>query len=470
MIAFDDKFEWIVDMKKADDKEKLQKLISGIQLGGGTSIYPAVEQAYQAQLKSNAQIKHIILLTDGQDGFREYDDLIKKLNDKKITLSTVSVGNDSDVGMLEILAKAGKGRYYHTDINTDIPRIFAKEVYLSINEYLNNREFAPQLNNSHPIINEIIADKTIPSLLGYVASTPKETANVLLTSDKDDPILSVWQCGLGKTVAWNSDITGEWSANYTGWDKNIKLWQNIINWTVQEYNDEGRYANVSVEGNKALIEYNTKNEDTDAKVTAISIDEEGNKETIELSPILPGKYLGTVKMTKQGFYTLNIREEKDGENIGFVNSGAVLQYSPEYKYYEENKLLENLVEDVNGQIINNPSDVFKGNIEDVKSLIDLTTFLLVLALCLFLLDVANRKLNIPYEKYLAKLGIERIEFRNQLINKQEVKKIITEEKEKKETKITDEKQEKVKQKKTIKEIKKSTIDTSALLKKKENRS
>lgn len=41
---------------------------------------------------NDAQIKHIVLLTDGQDTYHGYDDLLKDMNDHKITLSTVAVG------------------------------------------------------------------------------------------------------------------------------------------------------------------------------------------------------------------------------------------------------------------------------------------------------------------------------------------------------------------------------------------
>ena len=48
---------------------------------------------------NDAQIKHIVLLTDGQDTYHGYDDLLKDMNDHKITLSTVAVGSDADVNI-----------------------------------------------------------------------------------------------------------------------------------------------------------------------------------------------------------------------------------------------------------------------------------------------------------------------------------------------------------------------------------
>ena len=84
-------------------------------------------------------IKHIILLTDGQDGFYDgYPGLIEKLEKNNITLSTVSIGTDADDRFLERLAEAGGGRVYNTKAGTELSRIFAQEVYLAQKEYIVN--------------------------------------------------------------------------------------------------------------------------------------------------------------------------------------------------------------------------------------------------------------------------------------------------------------------------------------------
>src|SRR4029453_17867344 len=34
----------------------------------------------------------------------------------------------------------------------------------------------------------------------------------------DDPLLAQWQYGLGRSVAWTSDSTGRWAADWVGWN------------------------------------------------------------------------------------------------------------------------------------------------------------------------------------------------------------------------------------------------------------
>ena len=39
-----------------------------------------IDEAVKQMKKSDAKLKHIILLTDGEDGYREYDGLLKDMN------------------------------------------------------------------------------------------------------------------------------------------------------------------------------------------------------------------------------------------------------------------------------------------------------------------------------------------------------------------------------------------------------
>src|SRR5690606_7270689 len=112
VIAFDDTYDIVVPLQKLTNKEEVEGLISGIQIRGGTSIYPALEEGYNIQSQSSAKIKHTILLTDGQDGYNldNYYDLLNKFNSDNITLSTVAVGEGANAELLNNLASIGKGR------------------------------------------------------------------------------------------------------------------------------------------------------------------------------------------------------------------------------------------------------------------------------------------------------------------------------------------------------------------------
>ncbi|TCT15554.1 von Willebrand factor type A domain-containing protein [Natranaerovirga pectinivora] len=471
ILAFDHTYQWIVDIQQANNKDAINRKINSIDIQGGTSIFPALKEGYEQINKTNAQIKHIILLTDGQDGFVAYDDLLEEMNNNNITLSTVSIGFGADTFLLNRLSNMGNGRYYHTDLNTDIPRIFAQEVYLSSRQYLHNRAFFPRIRYNHPILNRVVTNRGLPSLLGYIASSPKENATVILDSDEEDPILAVWQYGLGRTVAWNSDISGAWSAQYTPWENNITLWQNIINWTLENYESSSSNATVSIEGNKAKISYVSEHIDPNIRVSAVSTSEEGQQKEIQLSNIKPGEYEGMINLDDIGYYSMNIRETLNDNVIGYVNTAAVMQYPLEYKFFENKQVLEMLVNETNGRFIENPQEIFEGNVQAVKAMIDITNFLLVLALLLFVYDIGNRRLNIDIRKYFgSKKKLNQESIKDETINDGNSETIKVEEKEKN---ITKKKSLKTKEK--VKKVKKeenknqAVSTTSALLQKKKDR-
>ena len=87
-------------------------------------MYGALQLAYQRLSKSDAKHKHVIALTDGHTGGADHEGIVRAMVANGITMSTVAVGADSAVGLLQRLAKIGKGNFYFSDTPRSIPRIF----------------------------------------------------------------------------------------------------------------------------------------------------------------------------------------------------------------------------------------------------------------------------------------------------------------------------------------------------------
>lgn len=468
VLTFDDTLYWVVKPKNAEDKEGIRSDIGTIRPGGGTSILPALEEGYNALKKSSAKLKHIILLTDGQAEQSGYDGLVEKIKKDNITVSTVAVGQDADGVLLESIAKGAGGRFYQTDDISNIPRIFAKETFMAAKAYLNNREFIPVINSSHPIIDSA-AQGGLPTLLGYIGASPKEAAKVILSSDEDDPILSVWQYGLGKTAAWNSDINGKWSSNYVGWENNMRLWQNIINFTVSNYESEDTVIEASLEGNKGVINFTDKNASEEIDTKAMVVTPSLESIEVKLYPTAPGKYGGSFDVKEPGVYMIKGIQNKDGEVLSSVTNGLAVQYSPEYKIYSENSSLDLLINDVGGKYIKFPEEVYKGEIKDVSGKTDLTNAFLMLSLILLILDIAARRLNFSFNK-----AAEAVSYVKDTAVKKKSKIVKTRVPVKNEKAMTKEdSSSKLALEEVPKPLKKpkeeNTLDTSELLKRKKNR-
>ncbi len=486
VLAFDDSYHWIVPLQDATDLEKIKDDIKSIGYGGGTSIYPALQEAYLKMLKSNAKIKHIVLLTDGQDGYNQYDPLLKLINDAGITVSTVAVGSGSDQNTLSYIAEECGGRYYYTDVNNAIPRIFAQEVYLSTKTYLINEEFYPTITSNNEVL-EGVLDAGCPALLGYIAATPKPTADVILQSDREDPILTTWQYGLGRTIAWNSDGNNQWTAQYATWENYPMLWSNIIQYAVSDTELGDDSLEVTKEGNTAVITYDTKEYDKNTQVQAVVTDEKGNAKEIVLDAVKPGTFETTVDMDEIGVYNVSIRKKNGEEIVKNYNTAYANQYSMEYQFTDTKTDLTTFTKQAGGVELTLEDHIWEQEQQTVKAKISLTIPLLILAIILFLLDIIVRRFSIDLLFYVRKVQ-DAVLSKLHEKKKSNRKKAITT-KEKKEGKdgnvsqisdveIVDTKMSKKKENKRRKEVKKEEktkteqnekLDMNALLKKKEER-
>ena len=146
-------------------------------------------------------------------------DSIGELTAQGVTVSMVSIGQGPDTPWLQQMAELGNGRFHVTDQAANLPQIFTQETAAIQRTYLVEERFFPTQVSSSPILAGI---RETPALYGYVATSPKATAQVVLETQQSDPLLAQWQYGLGRSLAWTSDATGrwaqEWAVSYTHLD------------------------------------------------------------------------------------------------------------------------------------------------------------------------------------------------------------------------------------------------------------
>ncbi|QUI23113.1 VWA domain-containing protein [Vallitalea pronyensis] len=393
VVAFDDKAYNVVDLQKAENRESIQESILGIQQGGGTSILPALREAYEKLSLSKAEIKHVILLTDGQAENTGYEGLLTNMNDNKITLSTVGIGSDTDIGLLSYLASSGNGRFYLTKDGLSIPRIFAKEAFLATRTYLNNMTFTPEITSYHSILSSVY-DEGLPPLHGYVGTSPKDAATVLLTSPVKDPILVSWQYGLGKTVAWTSDLSGQWSREYNAWGRNHILWQNIIHYTIENYSREPIELESTLKDGEVEVTLTTSGEDDQLLDTSVQVQTPSNKNiTLNLEPVRKGVYRGRFLPDEIGSYMLKGVQKDEEQVLATGLGGITVPYSEEYKVAKATTF-KHFVDQVGGAYIQRAEDVFGPLDHPVKSKKSVVNGLLIMAMIIWIVDIAMRRLNV----------------------------------------------------------------------------
>lgn len=382
-------------MQKPQDIEKIKEDILSISPVGGTNIYPGLELAYNSLSELNTKLKHVILLTDGQSQAGDFEAIVDRMKEAGITLSTVAVGSDSDQTLLERLAQLGEGRYYFTDEFTNIPKIFTKETYLATQSYIQNRTFYPVVTGYSPAISQFT--EGFPPLHGYIATLPKNTAQTSLSSDRMDPILAEWQYGLGKVVAWTSDLRGIWTEDWLKWSKSQDFWLNIISAMLPAAEESQGFIQASHAGDMGTVEVTlADNIDEALESKAVIVKPDGQEQEIDMHVTEPGKYKGSFDVSNPGVYLVRVEQRKDGELVNSLDTGLAVTYSPEYDIRQTGarESLERIVKQAGGEILDSPEQIFKGDLEPVWTQTEIWPGLLILALIIFVADIAIRRLNV----------------------------------------------------------------------------
>ncbi|HXJ79574.1 MAG TPA: VWA domain-containing protein, partial [Candidatus Methylomirabilis sp.] len=179
VMSWDTEFVWDSPLRQARDKQAIHRAISTIKAGGGTDGYPALKESYQVLFERPALLKHVIFLSDGQMTRGDFAGLLRRMAKDKITVSTVAIGKDADVPLMVDIAKWGRGRFYYTEDDSTIPRIFTLETQLASKASLVEQPFKAVLASpGHEAIQDIDW-KEAPPLGGYVATTLKGPADMV---------------------------------------------------------------------------------------------------------------------------------------------------------------------------------------------------------------------------------------------------------------------------------------------------
>jgi len=363
VMSWDTEFIWDAPVRPAKDKAAIHHAIATIKAGGGTDGYPALKESYQVLFERPALLKHVIFLSDGQMTRGDFQGLLRRMAKDKITVSTVAIGKDADVQLMVDVAKWGKGRFYYTEDSQTIPRIFTLETQLASKASLVEQPFKPQLTSpGHEAIQEIDW-KSVPPLGGYVASTLKSTADLVLMSHQEDPVLATWRYGLGRSVAFTSDAKAKWAVLWLRWREFNKFWSQLIRWTlrsgtrsdtvaiVERREDTGEIFVDAVDPKGEFINF------LDSQVAVVSPNRE--RSVIDLEQVGPGRYRGQFPAAQEGVYLVGMAQRRNDRVVGSQLAGLVVPYAQELRDLGvDETLLRELAELTGGGALAKPQDAF----------------------------------------------------------------------------------------------------------------
>ena len=393
LVTFDDTPYVTVPLQLAVEKSQMYDFISRIVAGSQTNIYPALETAFAALEDSEAEIRHIILLSDGKTYADEYEELVSLMADSDITVSSVAVGQEADRELLANIATWGRGRAYFIQDAERVPQIFIQETQIASQSTLVEEAVETTVVTSVEAFTGINMEEA-PPLRGYVRTMAKETAEVLIQSDSENPLLARWRYGLGRTAIFTSDVKNRWAADWLEWDGYGKFWSQLVRETMRR--DGGEELDFVVEriGDEVLITVSALTEDgayrTDLDPRLRVVRTGGEEASLSFQQVAPGTFQARHTLGPPGEEPY--RFELSGNGIEDRSQALYYRYGDEYRLYPVNtELLDEIAVYTGGEFLPDVSEIFDDYGETASVPTPLWPWLSALALISFFLDIAVRR-------------------------------------------------------------------------------
>lgn len=418
VVAFDESASWVVPLGPSGDRDEISRLVASLRAGGGTDIYAGVLAVSNVLPDDPGQLRHVVLLTDGGASPEGIADLVKEMYDEHgITFSVIAIGQGY-AEFIEDLPELADGRFHYAYNVDTIPEIFSEETVIATRAYIFEGEFYPALTSTSPILTGISGT---PSLLGYVGTTIKPTAQQILISEQNDPLLAAWQYGLGRAVAWTSDATGRWAQQWVAWPDYARFWSQAVRWTITEGVNQNVEVRVRQEGEVARVIVDALADDgsylNGLEMEANIIAPDMTTTPITLHQVAPGRYEGTFEPGDEGAYFVRVAgadptaESVEAQDALAQTSGWVLTYSPEYRSFEgDPDYLTHITGMTGGQLVRDPATIFAHNLKIDRATQPVWHWLVLAATILLPFDIAVRRLVLTRSdlaKLVAWLGIGR---------------------------------------------------------------
>ena len=211
-ISFDSDYHEIIPPTKVDNLEPAKYEIARIGAFGMTNILGGLAEAAKELRSIDAPYKHILLISDGQETETgtDYSNMLAQLERDKVTLTTIGIGLSPNEKLLNTLAYAGKGRYYHAKSLKEVPSVVLQEAK-GVDDQLIVTMPLPVKKIDDDMALAGIDAASLGPVYGYNRSRARGHAwTPLVIGRKNDPLLARMRYGRGQSLAFMSAAASSW--------------------------------------------------------------------------------------------------------------------------------------------------------------------------------------------------------------------------------------------------------------------
>ncbi len=410
VIAVDSSSHIIADLNTvAENTKQRNKILQIDSQGGGIFIYEALTAAAEMLLKAKSGTRHIILLADAADAEEpgKYQELLKQCEEAGITVSVVGLGKPTDVdaNLLRDIARRGNGESYFTESAEELPRLFAQDtIVVARSMFL---EEATPIQFTGGLVTLTGKQFNNPPQIGGYNLTylrPKANLATVTMDEYQAPVTAAWQAGSGRVLCYTGEADGRFAGAMAGWSSAGEYFASIARWVAGDANN--------LPGNMVL----TQEVKNGISIIQLHLDSETGKDySMSALPELPkvttlrgaARSKPVSEKAEMRWISADTLEatfplrgnETALSTVEIAGAGRVvlapvaLPYSPEFKPVsseEGQKALARLAQATGGKERIELSGVWK-DLPLKPRLIQLTPWLLMLALTLLLLEVLERQ-------------------------------------------------------------------------------
>ena len=392
---------------RANNLIEIERAINGLpQDGGNTRFTNAINDAGDALIALSAvEKRHIILVTDGQphDDAEDYGAAMQKNANRGITMSIVGIDlADATAGKmkfaLEYYAGMSESHFHNVKGSSNVGTEMRKDLNVPEIKAVNYEPFVPMIKDDTSSIIDGIDPTTMPQLGGFYGTKLKKDATEILGT-KYVPIYAQWKFGKGTVGSFLCDLNGTWSSEFIESDTGQELLVNMVEALYPTENIQVPSIRLTLKEHNYRSELNIFTNADPTDIISVEIISRFNSDIPPqvLYPVA-GEEFGKVdiEIKTPGVYEIRVmRQDSEGNLLAQHSIYKSFSYSAEYDIVTDTMTYAQKLAAISaageGVVLKEPREVFENVVKYLHKVIDPRVVLIIIALVVFLLDIAVRK-------------------------------------------------------------------------------
>jgi hypothetical protein len=243
-----------------------------------------------------------------------------------------------------------------------------------------------------------LVDAKLPAIYGQVVTYPKPGSQQMIETEQG-PLLAAWQYGLGRSVAFTSDLSNRWGKDWIKWKHYGKFTSQMVKWAQRKENRQRLLAAIDRRGETGKFRVDVTSDQNRfvnyLDLTTNVLLPSGQNQTMAMEQVAPGRYAGNFPAEEIGAYYFSVYSSSGNDAAPPRTFGFGIPYIAEFNRTAVNEdLLENLAATTQGRVLSLdhiPAGLFSDHSDSNKSATPIWSYLVMIFLLLLIADVAARK-------------------------------------------------------------------------------